>query len=419
MTFRDVARDPAFFTLLAAVVTGSLGLAALPVAALAADVDIGTVRQIYDGKLLPDIQARTFRNIDKLFPTRTIRAGGKDARTVRELPLDLDPTFKDLSFKIGDKSHDLYETMSVNRVAGLIVLKDGKIKFEDYELGNDRQTRWMSMSVAKSMTSTLIAAAIKDGDIASIDDRLEKYLPQLKGSAYGPVTVAELLTMSSGVKWSETYTDPTSDRRHMLDLQIAQKPGAIVTYMASLPKAHEPGAAWNYSTGETSMAAALVHAATGKNLADYLSEKIWKPYGMESDATWWLGSPDGLEVGGSGVSATLRDYARFGQFVLEGGKAGGQSVVPDDWFPAAGQPRDIGGKTVGYGRMWWPVAKGEAFKNDKAFSAIGIYGQYVYVNPARNIVIAMWSAQPKPLESNPISEYSFLEAVAAKADHGG
>ena len=418
MTARHVMNDRSIRTVLAAALAGSLGLAALPGVACAADDAIGTVRQIYDGKLLPDIQARTFRNIDKLFPTRTIRAAGKDAGSVRELPVDLDPTITDLSFKVGDKTHDLYETISVNRIAGLIVLKDGKIKFEDYELGNDRQTRWMSMSVAKSMTSTLIAAAIEDGDIASIDDRLETYLPQLKDSAYGSVTVAQLLTMSSGVKWSETYTNPASDRRHMLDLQIAQKPGAIVDYMASLPKAHAPGTAWNYSTGETSIAAALVHAATGKNLADYLSEKIWTPYGMESDATWWLGSPDGLEVGGSGVSATLRDYARLGQFVLDGGKVDGKAVVPDDWFPAAGQPRDIGGKTVGYGRMWWPVAKGEAFKNDQAFAAIGIYGQYVYVNPTRKIVIAMWGAQPKPLESNPISEYSFLEALAAKVDGG-
>ena len=129
-----------------------VALVALPFSARAADVDIGTVRQIYDGKLLPDIQARTFRNIDKLFPTRTITAGG----TVRELPLDLDPTIADLRFKVGDKTHDLYETISVDRIAGLIVLKDGKIKFEDYELGNDRKTRWMSMSVAKSITSTLI-----------------------------------------------------------------------------------------------------------------------------------------------------------------------------------------------------------------------------------------------------------------------
>lgn len=394
-------------------VTLSLGLAMSSAPSLAQesasapDEEIGTVREIYDGRLLPDIQARTFRNIDKLFPTRTVEAGDNP----RSLPEGEPAKLTDLQFTVEDESYDLFETMSLNRISGLLVLKDGKIVFEDYELGNDENTRWMSMSVVKSITSTLIAAAIEDGSIDSIDDTLATYVPELQGSAYGPVTVGQLLTMSSGVKWNETYTDPSSDRRTMLDLQIEQQPGAVLDFMASLPRAGEPGSVWNYSTGETSVAAALVEGATGQTLSDYLSEKIWKPYGMESDATWWLASPDGIEFGGSGFSATLRDYARFGQFVLEGGVIDGKRVVPEGWFPAAGQPREIGGKMTEYGQMWWPVAKGEAFKDDKAFAAIGIFGQHVYINPARNVVIVMWAAQPKPLYSNPVSEYSFLEAV--------
>ncbi|MEN3794109.1 serine hydrolase [Fulvimarina sp. MAC3] len=394
-------------------VTLSLLFALSPSSTLAQDAastpngEIGTVREIYDGRLLPDIQVRTFRNIDKLFPTRTVKAGD----TPHPLPDGEPADLTDLEFTVGDERYDLFETMSVNRISGLLVLKDGKIVFEDYELGNDRDTRWMSMSVVKSIVSTLIAAAIADGSIESIDDPLSKYMPELEDSAYGPVTVAQLLTMSSGVQWNETYTDPSSDRREMLDLQIAQEPGAILDFMASLPRATEPGTVWNYSTGETSVASELVAAATGMTVSDYLSEKIWKPYGMESDATWWLDAPDGVEIGGSGLSATLRDYARFGQFVLEGGVIDGERVVPEGWFPAAGQPREIGGKMTEYGQMWWPVAKGEAFKDDEAFAAIGIFGQHVYINPARNVVIAMWAAQPKPLYSNPVSEYSFLEAV--------
>ncbi|EAU41721.1 hypothetical protein FP2506_14849 [Fulvimarina pelagi HTCC2506] len=376
-------------------------------ATAASDGEIGTVREIYDGRLLPDIQVRTFRNIDKLFPTRTVEASD----TPRPLPEGEPADLTQLEFTVEDETYDLFEAISLNRISGLLVLKDGEIVFEDYELGNDRDTRWMSMSIVKSITSTLIAAAIEDGSIASIDDTLPTYVPELEGSAYGPVTVSQLLTMSSGVQWNETYTDPSSDRRQMLDLQIEQEPGAVLDFMASLPRIAEAGSVWNYSTGETSVAAALVEGATGKHLADYLSEKIWKPYGMETDATWWLASPDGIEIGGSGLSATLRDYARFGQFVLEGGVIDGERVVPEGWFPAAGQPREIGGEMTDYGQMWWPVAKGEAFRNDDAFAAIGIFGQHVYINPARNVVIAMWSAQPKPLYSKPVSEYSFLEAV--------
>ena len=130
--------------------------------------------------------------------------------------------------------------------------------------------------------------------------------------------------MASGVRWDETYTNPQSDRRHMLDLQIAQKPGVIVKYMASLQRESAPGTVWKYNTGDTHIAGALIRAAVKRPVAEYLFEKIWAKFGMEDDASWWLESPDGLEVGGSGFSATLRDYGRFGQFVLDGGRKSGE-----------------------------------------------------------------------------------------------
>ena len=195
----------------------------------------------------------------------------------------------------------------------------------------------------------------------------------------------------------------------MLEAQIGQQPGAILELMGSLPRAAEPGSVFNYSTGETHLVGALLHAATGVAVADYLSEKIWQPAGMESDATWWLESPGGLEVGGSGLSATLRDYARFGLFMLAGGRAGGQQILPDDWVRDAGTAKQVSGETVEYGYMLWPL-------RDNAYSAIGIFGQFVYVNPGKNIVVAMWSAQPKPLDRSGIDEYDFL-AELAKAVH--
>ncbi len=274
---------------------------------------IGTVQQVYDGALLPDVQANTFRNIDRLFSTRTIHKG----KTVYPLPKS-DVQLKNFSFASNGKNYDLYDYFSINRVSGLLVIKNGKIAFEDYELGNSDQTRWMSMSVVKSITATLVGIAIQDGFIKSIDDPVTRYLPELKGSAYDGVSVRNLLQMASGVQWNETYTDPASDRRKMLEVQNAQTPGAVLKLMAQLPRAAAPGTRWNYSTGETHVAGALVRAAVGKPVAQYLSERVWAKFGMESDATWWLESPNGLEVGGSGLSATLRDYGRFGLFLMGG-----------------------------------------------------------------------------------------------------
>lgn len=360
---------------------------------------IGTVRQIYDGALFPDIQVNTFRNIDRLFPTRIVHAGDSSS-TLPQRKEQL----QNFRFVSRDKEYDLYDFLSLNRVSGIVVVKDGEVAFEKYLLGNTRETKWMSMSVVKSMTATLVGMATKDGYIKNIDDALTDYLPQFKGSAYDGVSVRNLLQMASGVDWNETYTDPSSDRRAMLEAQISQKPGEILELMASLGRAAEPGTRWNYSTGETSVVGALVNAATGKHVADYLSEKIWIPVGMESDASWWLDSPDGMEIGGSGLSATLRDYARFGQFMLAGGAINGKETLPDGWIEAATSSKTIAGEQVEYGYMWWPLDMG-------AYSAIGIFGQFIYVHPDSNLVVAMWSAQPKPVDSDAIDEYAFFNAL--------
>ena len=371
-----------------------------------AEEKIGDVRALYDGKLLPDVQVSTFRHIDSLFPTRRISRG----KNVYPLPVSPTPLI-DIEFTTGNRKHDLAEFLSLNRVAGLLVIKDGRIVLEDYELGNTEKSRWVSWSMVKSICSTLVGAALQDGSIASLDDPLTRYMPELAGGAYGKATVRNVLQMSSGVKWDETYTDPKSDRRHMLDLQIAQKPGEIVKFLATLPKAGEPGTVWNYSTGETHMIGALVRAAVKRPLADYLSEKIWSRFGMQDDATWWLESPDGLEVGGSGFSATLRDYGRFGQFVLNGGKVGTEAIVPAGWFQEAGTSKNIGGKLVDYGYMWWTYGPSAAPVHQGAFRATGIFGQALYINPREHVVIAMWSARPKPSSAAALNENDFFAGV--------
>src|SRR5262249_16189495 len=227
---------------------------------------------------------------------------------------------------------------------------------------------------------------------------------------YEGVTVKNLLQMASGVKWDETYTNPSSDRRRMLDLQLAGRPGSILEFMSTLPRAGEPGTIWNYDTGETFVVGELVHAAVKLPLGEYLCRGVWANYGMESDATWWLESRDGQEIGGSGLSATMRDYGRFGLFLLSGGVIGGNSILPDGWVAEAGSGKVIGGKQVNYGYMWWipestdPVHAG-------AFFASGIFGQSIYISPRERVVIVVWSARPKPTGMDTVDDEDFFAAV--------
>jgi hypothetical protein len=218
--------------------------------------------------------------------------------------------------------------------------------------------------------------------------------------------------MSSGTKWNEAYTDPNSDRRQLLKAQESQKRDAAMGVMANLSRAVEPGTKFNYSTGETQVAGEILYGAIKRPLADYLSEKIWKPYGMEAEATWWLDSPGGLEIAGSGLSATLRDFARFGQFYLDGGKANGQSVLPDGWMQEASVPKVLkGGANLDYGYMWW-IATSDKARADKAFMARGIFGQFIYINPKERVVIAMTSAASKPQNLQLIPPQAFFDAVS-------
>jgi CubicO group peptidase (beta-lactamase class C family) len=376
-----------------------------------AEEPIGTVEQIYDGALMPDEAVSTFRNIDRLFPTRTIEAGGE----VHELPL-ADRQLENVRFEYDGRTYDLYDVMALDNFTALLVLKDGEIAFESYQRGNAEDTRWMSMSVAKSITSTLTGIAIQEGLIAGLDAPVTDYVPALAGSAYDGVSVRDVLMMASGVQWNETYTDPASDRRALLRAQISQEPGSAMAVMAALPRAAEPGTVNNYSTGETQVLGEIVHGAVGKPLAEYLSEKIWVPYGMEADANWWLDSPDGVEIGGSGLSATLRDYGRFGQFILEGGVIDGVSILPEGWTTDAAGPTTLkDGSQLDYGYMWW-TGWTEPSIADGAYAAIGIQGQNVYINPTRNVVIVTFGAQPKPVGREPIDPLVFFDAVAAALD---
>ena len=273
------------------------------------------------------------------------------------------------------------EYLRQQNTAGLVILQDGRVRFERYGLGFDAAGRWTSFSVAKSFTSTLVGAAIQDGHIKSLEDKVSAYLPGLRGSAYDDVTVRQLLTMSSGVRWNEDYEDPEADVAQFNNATPEAGMDATVSYLRKLPRAHPPGELWNYNTGETNLIGVLVSAATGKPLAQYLQEKIWHPAGMESQATWLLGRT-GNEIAGCCLQASTRDFARFGLFVLANGASSGQQVVPPDWFAqATRKQKDIGDPGRGYGFQWWTY-------DDGSVAAQGIFGQGIYIDPQRRLVIA-------------------------------
>jgi CubicO group peptidase (beta-lactamase class C family) len=273
------------------------------------------------------------------------------------------------------------------KVAGLIVLHDGAVRLERYALGHGAAGRWTSQSVAKAITSTLVGVAVKDGYIASLEDGVTKYIPALRGSAYDDVTIRQLMTMTSGVKWNEDYSDPASDIARFYADPVEPGLNETVSYMRKLPREAAPGTKWVYKTGETHLLGVLVTSATRQTLAEYLSARIWIPYGMEQSAVWATDRTD-HELAGCCLQAALRDYARFGQFVLDGGRIDGTLDRPGRWFAAATRTQhSTPYADVGYGYQWWSLDGGR-------FAAIGIHGQLIYIDPARRLVVAINSAWP-------------------------
>lgn len=310
-------------------------------------------------------RAERFRAMEQWFAGHEVPA----AATARALPKG-----EALSAEL---QAEIKAQMARSKTAGVMVLVDGKVAFEEYGLGLTHDDRWTSFSVAKSFTSTLLGAAIKDGFITSLDDPVTQYIPGLKGSAYEGVTVRQLATMTSGVKWNEDYADPNSDVAQMNRFVVEYGPEAIVAQMKALPREAEPGKKWVYKTGETNLIGVLVENAVGKPLAEYAKAKIVDPAGFEG-GLFWMVDPRGGNIGGCCLSIRLADYARMGQFVLEGGKG----VVPEGWFAeATGSAVDFGDSGFGYGYQWWTYPQG-------TFGAQGIFGQAITLFPDKRVVVA-------------------------------
>lgn len=340
--------------------------------------------------------------LDAFFLTRTVKTGPQVHALDRGRSL--------AAFEAGGARADAFDRfLTAQRVRGVLVLQDGKIRLERYQSPDSPTTRWNSFSVAKSITSTLVGAAMNDGAIRSLDDPVTRYITELRGSAYDVVTVRQLLTMTSGVKWNEDYTDVNSDVARMY--AQAPDPGfdMTVSYVRKLPREAPPGTKWVYKTSETNLVGVLVADATGKPLAEYLSEKIWRPYGMERDAEWMIDDV-GHEQGGCCLAMTLRDYVRFGQFILDGARINGTPVVSDTWLPEATRSQVSTGPGSGYGYQWWT-------RDDGTFEGRGIYGQTLHIDRARRLVIVINSATEQPTDrASGQARQEFIAAVDAELD---
>ena len=296
-------------------------------------------------------------------------------------------------FAIQSKSTE--EFFTGTDTAALLVLHDGAIRYERYALTGGRDVPWISMSVAKSFISALVGIAISEGHIKSIDEAISDYVPVRPGSAYDGVSIRDVLHMSSGARWNEDYSDITSD---IFRLNAAMAGlGTLDDFVAELPRETEPGTVCRYNSTDTQALGALLVRSTGRSITDYMQEKLYEPLGMTAPGHWLLDST-GMEVAFAGLNMTARDFAKLGELYRTAGVWQGRELVPTSWARASvipdeghlrpGQPF-VGGHRIelGYGYQWWIPSGGRS-----DFSAIGVYNQFIYVDPTSSVVIVKLSA---------------------------
>ena len=275
-------------------------------------------------------------------------------------------------------------------VTSLLVLKDGQIRHESYHLGTEETDRRISWSVAKSYLSALFGILLEEGAIASLDDPVTTYAPLLKGSAYDGASIRNVLNMASGVTFDEDYLDYDSDINRM-GREIALG-GALDQFAADLKDSFAaPGSTWQYVSIDTHVIGMVIRGATGRSIPDLLSEKIITPLGLEQ-APYYVTDGDGVAFVLGGLNITTRDYARFGLLIEQDGRYNGQQIVPADWIAASTRPSapTKEGK-IGYGYQWWvPIGA-----HDGELLARGVYGQYIYIDQDRDVVIVSTAADRK------------------------
>ena len=320
------------------------------------------------------------------------------------------------NYTFDNHAYTLDQYMKRNEVTGFLVLKDNQIIYERYFHGADQQSRFLTNSVGKSITSTLVGIALKDGKISSVNDPIIKYLPELKQSGFNRVTIKQALEMASGLDLSYTPYDPHSSTHQFNKSALTGNP-SFMNLLKSLKanKKVEPGTAFDYENENTEALGLMLEKVVGKPLNEYMQEKIWSKIGAQSDAFLYRAKAQSDQCAFGCVNATVRDYGRFGLMMMHGGSLDGTQIVESSWVKEATTAQQFAKPVdetegLGYGYQWW-IPSG----NDQAFKALGIFGQIIYVNPTKHIVIVETSAWEKPEDDKKWGESAkLIDAIVAK-----
>jgi len=322
----------------------------------------------------------TLSHYDAHLPARKV-AKAAEPRALKRVPE------QNFTYDFRGKQRSLEQFVAESRNSGLLVLRGDTILAERYNYDRKPDTRFQSFSMAKTVVAMLIGIAVEEGKIKSIDQKAEEYLPQLKGQPYGETSLRHLLTMSSGVRFSEVY-DGRDDVTILADRSLLGKgPGGTNAVTPFTVREVPAGTRFSYASGETQVLGLVLRAATGRPLAEYLQEKIWQPMGAEADATWQIDA-GGYETGFMGINATLRDWGRLGLLLADGGARDGKQIIPAGWIKAATSVEaphlevGVATKFNGYGYQTWIIRKGQPY-----FALLGVRGQGVFVDPETRTVV--------------------------------
>jgi CubicO group peptidase (beta-lactamase class C family) len=343
-----------------------------------------------DANLGPDrCLVGLFSHFDEVYPARTIARAGPVHQLARAAA---EPA---ISYATSEgRRWDVDDFLAKNRTMGLLILKGDCILVERYQYDRTPQQRFHSQSIAKTVVAMMVGIALQDGKIRSIDELARDYVPELADSPYGKTSLRHLLTMSSGVKYHETY-QPGDDNEILTARSYKQQsaggPDTLAPF-AAREREVPAGTRFSYASSETVTLALALRAAVGIPLADYLSEKVWKPMGAEADASWLIDAA-GFEVGFVGLNVTLRDYGRLGLLLANDGIAQGRQIVPGAWVRAmtsadASHLRfGAALEVAGYGYQTWLIDPREPY-----FALFGIRGQGIFVDPVTKVVAVFVAA---------------------------
>ncbi len=397
-----------------AVMAASVAVAPVAVSAQSAATDgpSPAVIAMREQWLNPAINSFTFRDTDKVFESRAVPRSGP------VWPLATGPALAMPAHASGGQTMPYAAWADRTFTNALLVMKDGRIVFEDYRNKSDAATHFISFSMAKTITALLVGIALDEHKIRSLDDKAGDYVPELKAGGYGDATIRQILQMRSGVAYEERYDfgehPSLAATIHMK--AIVRNQMRFADPAMTIGKKTAPGSTFNYATLDTAVLGWILERATGEKLETYTASHLWGPLGAEAGAFWLADGPPGTGrvLNGMGYNAVLRDFARLGQLMLDGGMANGKQVIPAGWVKQMTTmipfPADYGHKAEfeGYGFQTWQVDK-----EPGAFSAVGLAGQFIYVHPSTRTVIVKLSYNP-PVEPEWLTPevLSYFHAIA-------